>query len=73
MTKEKSFGKSTLQYVEEDGTKLYGYSQINLDKLTRVGYILSTMFGILLMIMLYLLWWGHRYHVFTRLIRVLGG
>lgn len=62
-----------MEYKQDDGTKLYGFSQQSLDRNTRwikAFTILGYLFFILICYLVYL---AIRFHIPTNLARIVGG
>lgn len=59
---------TNLTYKGKDGKKLYGYSQIDLQKLTVAVWVMVALFAVALVAALYVLFIFKKYHILTDII-----
>ena len=66
-----------MEYKDESGQVMYGYSQKNLDSLAKLLftfiYFLILIFIVLTGIVVYLLFMAHKYHIVTSVVNALRG
>ena len=61
-----------LTYTDESGQKLYGYSQVSLDKIHKVLWFLAIIFFAFLILVMFVIWKAMQWRIVGKLIAAIG-
>ena len=64
--------KKDLTYTDEDGNKMYGYSQVNLDKIHKVLWFLALIFTMFLALVIFIVWKSMQWGIVGKFIDAIG-
>jgi len=61
-----------LTYTDESGKEMFGYSQVNLDKIHRVLWFLVLIFSMFLALLVFIVWKAMQWQIVGKLITAIG-
>jgi len=64
--------RTSLTYIDDSGKEMFGYSQVNLDKIHNVLWFLALIFTMFLALVVFVVWKAMQWRIVGKLIAAIG-